>query len=218
MTDATLPLTIGSGGQSGKATVDCTAVAAASSAVVDFAYAGGATDAALRACTVLYADVGGTKGSMRTPGGVLVTPVTLADFIAEGRTATVHYVAPDLFVDAVSPMPGPSLVWVTGDEILIAAGASPPSEDELEWADLVAGAINAGLDQRMRGVVVLDTADYPELLVAARLAGVEGYKRREAVFGITGYVDLQGAAIRIARDYLEGVAPIVARYATVGIA
>jgi hypothetical protein len=38
------------------------------------------------------------------------------------------------------------------------------------------------------------------------------------VYGLTGYVDLEGAAIRVARDYLEGVAPIIARYASIGIA
>ena len=50
------------------------------------------------------------------------------------------------------------------------------------------------------------------------MAGVEAYKRREAVFGITGYVDLQGAAIRVARDYLEAQRPILDRYATPGLA
>jgi len=57
-----------------------------------------------------------------------------------------------------------------------------------------------------------------ELVWCASMAGVEAYKRREAVFGLTGYVDLAGAAIRVARDYLEAQAPIIARYATLGLA
>ena len=57
-----------------------------------------------------------------------------------------------------------------------------------------------------------------ELRWAALGAGVESYKRREVTFGLTGYIDLQGAAIRVARDYLEAIAPLIARYATVGIA
>ena len=57
----------------------------------------------------------------------------------------------------------------------------------------------------------------PELVYVAQTAGVESFKRREAVFGVTGYVDLQGAAIRVARDYLDSAAPIIARYATFGL-
>ena len=73
---------------------------------------------------------------------------------------------------------------------------------------------SSGVDARAR------SADAPPAELAGRAlgAGVERYKRREATFGLTGYVDLQGAAIRVARDYLEAIAPIIARYATVGIA
>ena len=113
--------------------------------------------------------------------------------------------------------------WVTGDEILIASGAyqdpSAATPAVVEWSALVADAVNGGFDYRLMGAVwVNPPALPPELVAHARIAGVELYKRREATFGLTGYVDLQGAAIRLARDYLEGVAPIIARYATVGIA
>lgn len=116
--------------------------------------------------------------------------------------------------------------WVTGDEILVASGAYPdPSSAtpaDSEWAGLVADAVSGGFDVRLSGAVwpmPLPLGELPAELVAhARIAGVELYKRREATFGLTGYVDLQGAAIRIARDYLEGIAPVLARYATVGIA
>jgi hypothetical protein len=115
------------------------------------------------------------------------------------------------------------VAWVTADEILLQSGAAtdPPSAPapDREWAELCASAISAGLDGRLEGVEPpLDPASAPELAWSALLAGVEAYKRREAAFGLTGYVDLQGAAIRVARDYLESVAPIIARYATVGIA
>jgi hypothetical protein len=118
--------------------------------------------------------------------------------------------------------------WVTADEILAQSGAySDPSAAtpaDREWAELCAGAVSAGIDERLEGTawVALPIEPAPalpfELRWAALGAGVESYKRREATFGLTGYVDLQGAAIRVARDYLEAVAPIVARYATVGLA
>jgi hypothetical protein len=108
-------------------------------------------------------------------------------------------------------------VWVTAAAILVRSGApSSPSPDDLEFAELCAGAVNAGVDDVLEGATVTGTE--PELLWLASMAGVEAYKRREAVFGITGYVDLQGAAIRVARDYLEAQRPILNRYATPGLA
>jgi hypothetical protein len=107
--------------------------------------------------------------------------------------------------------------WVTAAAILTRSGApSSPSPDDLEWSELCAAAVNAGIDDVLEGSGVTGTE--PEILWLASNAGVESYKRREAVFAITGYVDLQGAAIRVARDYLEGVRPILARYATPGLA
>lgn len=106
--------------------------------------------------------------------------------------------------------------WVTGAAILADLGITAPDEQEQSWADLAAGAVSAGMDARLVGATV--TGDEPELLAAGMMAGRETYKRREAVFGITGYVDLQGAAIRIARDYLDAIEPILGRYATHGLA
>jgi hypothetical protein len=116
--------------------------------------------------------------------------------------------------------------WVTAEEILVGSGASTdPSAAkpaDLEWATACAAAVSAGFDRRLEGAAFLSLPIEPPLLpdelrLAARLAGIEAYKRREATFGVTGYVDLQGAAIRVARDYLEAASPIIARYATVGI-
>jgi hypothetical protein len=106
--------------------------------------------------------------------------------------------------------------WITAAKILerAGAGASPSPSDE-EWAAIAAAAVNAGYDKALEGATV--TGAEPELLASASFAGVETYKRREATFGLTGYVDLQGAAIRIARDYLEAQRPILARYATFGL-
>jgi hypothetical protein len=116
--------------------------------------------------------------------------------------------------------------WVTADEILSQSGAyTDPltaTPADRTWAELCAAAVSEGLDVRLFGavwVIIDPPGTLPaELRYAALGAGVEAYKRREATFGLTGYVDLQGAAIRIARDYLEAMAPLIARYATVGIA
>jgi hypothetical protein len=117
--------------------------------------------------------------------------------------------------------------WVTADEILAQSGAYPdPSAAtpaDRTWAELCASAVSDGLDVRLVGAVwpgqLLEPPTLPaELRWGALGAGVESYKRREVTFGLTGYIDLQGAAIRVARDYLEAIAPLIARYATVGIA
>ena len=107
--------------------------------------------------------------------------------------------------------------WVTGAAILAHAGIAAPSADETRLGGRCAReAITAGINARLADAPL--TGDTPELSWSALTAGVEAYKRREAIFGVTGYVDLQGAAIRVARDYLEAVAPIIARYATLGLA
>ena len=114
--------------------------------------------------------------------------------------------------------------WTTGAAILATVGASSTDPESVAWADACASAVNAGIDRRMTGVAIvdppapLDPGAYPELTYAASIAGAEAYKRREAIYGLTGYVDLEGAAIRVARDYLAGVEPLIARYATIGIA
>jgi len=111
--------------------------------------------------------------------------------------------------------------WTTGPELLTHLGVSSPSPADSEWAALCAGAVNGGIDRRLADAELISSSDpvlYAELRFAARIAGAEAYKRREAAFGVTGYTDLQGIAIRVARDYLESVGPIIARYATYGFA
>lgn len=107
--------------------------------------------------------------------------------------------------------------WVDGAAILADAGVAAPTADDTQWAELCAAAVSGGMDSRLEGAVLTDPPPV-ELQWSALRAGVEAYKRREATFGITGYADLQGAAIRVARDYLEGFAPILERYATRGLA
>lgn len=111
--------------------------------------------------------------------------------------------------------------WTTAAAILTRSGASSsPSPDDQALAELCASAVNEGIDQVLRDRLADGsvTGTEAELLLLAERAGVEAYKGREAPFGVTGYVDLQGAALRIARDYLEAQRPILARYASPGLA
>jgi hypothetical protein len=109
---------------------------------------------------------------------------------------------------------------VSGAEILEHAGVTSPTLEDSAWADACADAVNSGFSWRLDGATFVNPPGelVGELVTAARGCGVETYKRREAPFGLTGYVDLQGAAVRIARDPLEAVAPILERYATRGLA
>lgn len=101
--------------------------------------------------------------------------------------------------------------FVTAADILAYVGVLTPSTVETEWAEKCAKAVNDGITARLNGAAVT-TPPPPELVTAAIMAGGEAYKRREAPFGVTGFSDVEGAAIRVARDYLDGIKPIVDRY------
>lgn len=101
--------------------------------------------------------------------------------------------------------------FVTAAEILEYAGVKSPTDSESAWAETVAKAVNDGIIVRLNGASVLNPAA-SELHLAAVYAGGEAYKRREAPFGVTGFEDMEGRAIRLARDYLEGAKPIIDRY------
>jgi hypothetical protein len=105
------------------------------------------------------------------------------------------------------------MAYVTGAEVLTFVGASAPSADEEAWADACAAAVESAITERLGGAVIADPSGaLDELKVAARIAAAEAYKRKEAIFGVTGFADLQGNAVRVARDYMDGVRPIVDRY------
>jgi hypothetical protein len=104
---------------------------------------------------------------------------------------------------------------LTGAEILAFVGNTSPAQGDIDWADAVARAIESGILTRLNGNVwdeVLPDVMYDELRASALIAGAEGYKRKEATFGVTGYADLEGNAIRVAKDYLEGIRPMIDRY------
>ena len=102
------------------------------------------------------------------------------------------------------------MIFVEPDAILAYVGIKAPTPDETAWAVACATAVNNGIDVRLNGAIYLDPP--PELITAATMAGGEAFKRREAPFGITGFNDIEGNAIRLARDYLDSVRPVIDRY------
>jgi hypothetical protein len=101
--------------------------------------------------------------------------------------------------------------FVEPDAILAYVGIKSPSADETAWAIACAAAVNEGINVRLNGAIILDPIP-AELKTAATMAGGEAFKRREAPFGITGFNDIEGNAIRLARDYLDSVRPVIDRY------
>lgn len=102
---------------------------------------------------------------------------------------------------------------LTAQQILAFVGNNTPDEIESAWAEYCAKALVSGLTYRLNGAVIAEgSGAEDELNVALLIGGGEAYKRREATFGLTGYADLEGNAIRVARDYLDGVRPLIDRY------
>ena len=93
------------------------------------------------------------------------------------------------------------MAYVTGAQILTFVGAGAGNADEQEWAGACAAAIESAITERLGGAIIADPSPaHDEISVAARIAGAEAYKRKEAVFGVTGFADLQGNAVRVARE------------------
>lgn len=118
------------------------------------------------------------------------------------------------------------LTLIDGPAVLAHVGIAAPSATETARSLEVAAAANAaisvvldwpdgtGLDSEGDPIAArVATADeLAELEEIARLVAAEDWARRSAPFGVTGYSDATGAAIRVARDPIESVRPRLARY------
>src|SRR5262245_50768077 len=97
---------------------------------------------------------------------------------------------------------------ISADILIYLMGDKTPSPEEITWADACASAVNSGITVRLNGAVIDNPSDaYDELHLAAIIAGGETFKRKEAPFGLTGYADMEGNAVRLAKDYLEAIRP-----------
>lgn len=100
--------------------------------------------------------------------------------------------------------------FVSAEEILAYVGKQSPTEYESEWAKDCAKAVNAGITIRLNGAPITNPPP-AELKTIAKMAGGDAFKRREAPFGVAAF-DGQGEAMRLTRDYLDGVKPSIDRY------
>lgn len=107
-----------------------------------------------------------------------------------------------------------ALELLTGPELLGFVGIDVPTPEESARAVEVSSAIEVAITNRLDWPAErIATADeLLELREAAKLAGAELWARRTATFGVTGYADATGAAIRVSRDPLESVRPMVDRH------
>lgn len=81
-----------------------------------------------------------------------------------------------------------------------------PSDPDLPWLGLLADSVCDQVRQYLDSPTdpLLDPVPYP-VTTASVLALVEAYKRKDATFGITGAWSGDGVALRISRDWLDGV-------------
>lgn len=100
--------------------------------------------------------------------------------------------------------------FVNAAQILAYVGVKTPGEIETRWAELCADAVNEGIAIRLNGAPITEPPPR-ELVTVAIMAGGDCYKRREAPFGVASF-DGQGEAVRLSRDYLDGVKPTIDRY------
>jgi hypothetical protein len=139
------------------------------------------------------------------------------DIYADFADITAHPTTGTPLTVYLPQLVGPDAgTWVTAAQILEAVGNTAPTTAEGEWAEVCASAINAGFDRHFAGAGLTGTE--AEVIAQAQRAGAELYKSRAAPFGVTGYADLSGTAIRLARDPLESSWPVLRRYGLPGFA
>jgi hypothetical protein len=106
---------------------------------------------------------------------------------------------------------------ITADQLAEHVGGNPADE----WVIASAAAANAAVLTYLGRAYedgVGAPADPPlpalppEVFTATLTAGADMYHRRQAPLGISSALDLTGMPLRVTRDWLAGVAPILDRY------
>jgi hypothetical protein len=96
-----------------------------------------------------------------------------------------------------------------------------PTDPDLPWLGQLADAVVDQVRQYLDSPAVDPLAEPvpAPVTVASILALVEAYKRKDATFGITGAWSGDGVALRISRDWLDGVKTALQPYrVTFGVA
>jgi len=86
-----------------------------------------------------------------------------------------------------------------------------PSQGESDWASMLSVAINTAISAYL-GDVALASPAWAEIDAAAHRAFGYAWKYREAPFGEAQWLDEQGGAVRLARDWIEPIKPILNRW------
>lgn len=109
-------------------------------------------------------------------------------------------------------LPGlePSEVWVTSTSGLAFVRIPSPSEGEQAWADMLAVAINSGIAHYINTPVTF--TGKLEVRAAAHRAFGYAWKYREAPFGEAQALNEEGLSIRLAKDWLDQIKPVLDRY------
>lgn len=106
------------------------------------------------------------------------------------------------------------MAFLTAAELLTYVNVAAPTGAQTTRATEIAAAIDGAFVTTLEWPVgyVATAADTAELAEAAKLAGAQLWARRSAPFGVTGYADAEGGAIRVASDPIAGVRPMVTRH------
>lgn len=105
--------------------------------------------------------------------------------------------------------------YVTGAEIIAKAAVPSPTTDDTEWADLCADALESVIARRLEGITP-SAGQVDELERAALLDGLAAYAERKAPHGVLSFGP-DGDAVRLGRDIVRALEPVLFRIAGPGI-
>jgi hypothetical protein len=105
--------------------------------------------------------------------------------------------------------------YVTGADIIAQAAVPNASTEDTAWADLCADALEAVIAHRLEGITP-SAGQIDELERAALLDGLAAYAERKAPHGVLSFGP-DGDAIRLGRDIVRALEPVLFRIAGPGI-
>lgn len=101
-------------------------------------------------------------------------------------------------------MPSP---YVTGAAILDAVENTAPSQAETDWADLVAGAVDGAIVERL-GATVPSAELEARLALSALQDGMAAYVSRDSPHGVLS-IGPDGAPVRLGSDLLRATGRVL---------
>ena len=149
-----------------------------------------------------------------TYGGFVCKPSDQATFLSQIAIFNRELTAAEILAhyNAMFPAEPSGIVpWVTPASGLNFVRITTPNPGESDWADMLAPAINAAIWKYLGNWVRTDIAD-AEIRAAAHRAFGYGWKYREAPFGEAQWLDEQGGAVRLAKDWIDPIKPILDRW------